>query len=209
MDEREIIEKVKAGDNDAFSELVIKYQTKVYNLCLRMCGNEEDAFDLSQEAFVRAWRSLSGFQYESAFSTWLFRLSSNICVDFLRAKKRRAAVSLTMSSDEDEEVQLDLPDPAPGPEEALLAAEDRELLTRALNALPAEHRQIITLRAINDLSYSQIAEILGIQEGTVKSRLSRARTALKNKLLQIGNKPLQSSSILSEGTTKGGMRSEL
>ena len=204
MDERETIEKVRAGDNDSFSELVTKYQSRVYNLALRMCGNEEDAFDLTQEAFIRAWRSLSSFQFEAAFSTWLFRLTSNICVDFLRAKKRRATVSLTVVSDDDEELQLELPDPAPGPEQAVLAAEDRALLTQALNALPAEHRQIITLRAIDDLSYSQIAEILGIQEGTVKSRLSRARTALKNKLLQIGNKPLQSSSISSERETERG-----
>ena len=198
MEDKEIIEKVLAGDNDAFGLLVERYQNKIYNLCLRMCGNEDDAFDLTQDAFVRAWRNLGGFQFESAFSTWLFRLSSNICLDFLRAKKRRAAVSLTVSDEEDEESQLDLPDPGKSPEEAVIAAEDRNLLTQALNSLPTDHRQIIVMRAIDDLSYSQIAEILGIQEGTVKSRLSRARTALRNKLLQIGNKSKSKASIHAE-----------
>ena len=195
MEDREVIQRVLEGDNDAFGLLVEKYQTKVYNLALRMCGNEDDAFDLSQESFLRAWRSLGSFQFEASFSTWLFRLSSNICLDFLRAKKRRATVSLTMVSDEDEETQLDLPDAGPTPEEAALAADDRRLLAEALNSLPADFRQIITLRAIDDQSYSQIAEILGIQEGTVKSRLSRARTALRNKLLQNGNNSDTTSSI--------------
>ena len=196
MDEREIIQKVLDGDNDAFGLLVEKYQTKVYNLALRMSGNEDDAFDLSQEAFLRAWRSLGSFHFESSFSTWLFRLTSNICLDFLRAKKRKAAVSLTVTDDEDgEEVQLDVVDPDKTPEEAVIAAEDRQLLIRALNELPAVQRQILTMRAIDDLSYTQIAEILQIEEGTVKSRLSRARTALRNKLLQIGNKTNTHSSV--------------
>ena len=198
MDEREIIEKVRQGDNQAYEILVERYQSKIYNLALRMCGNEDDAFDLAQDAFVRAWKSLGSFQFESAFSTWLFRLTSNLCLDFLRAKKRRAAVSLTMSGEEDEEAQLDVPDPAMTPEEAVMAAEDRRILMEAINSLSADYRQIITLRAINDLSYAQIAQVLNIQEGTVKSRLSRARTELKNKLLQIGNKKKRASSTLSE-----------
>lgn len=197
MDDKTIIEQVLSGDNDAFGLLVEEYQTRIYNLCLRMCGDPDDAFDLSQETFVRAWKALAGFQFESAFSTWLFRLCSNICLDYLRAKKRRAAVSLTMT-DEDGETQLDLPDPAKGPEEQLLAAEDREALIKALNSLPADQRQIITLRAINGLSYTEIAQVMQLQEGTVKSRLSRARTNLRNKLLQIGNKTRSDTSVPSE-----------
>ena len=198
MDEREIIERVLAGDNDAFGLLVEAYQTKVYNLALRLCGNRDDAFDLAQESFFRAWRSLSGFQFESSFSTWLFRLCSNICLDWLRAKKRRPTVSLTSVDDEGEESQLELPDPGKSPAELLLAAEEREALARAMNQLPVEYREILTLRAIHDLSYTEIAEILKIKEGTVKSRLSRARLALRNKLLQNGNKTASDSSISPE-----------
>lgn len=198
MDEKAIIEKVLAGDNNAFGELVEAYQDRVYNLALRMCGNADDAFDLAQEAFFRAWRGLSGFQFESAFSTWLFRLSSNVCLDWLRAKKRRPTVSLTTLDDEGEEVQLEIRDPGKGPEELLLAAEDRKALAKALNELPVEYREILTLRAINDLSYEEISRILNLREGTVKSRLSRARLALRNKLLQNGNKTESASSIPSE-----------
>ena len=198
MEDKEIIEQVLAGDNNAFGALVERYQTRVYNLALRMCGNPDDAFDLAQEAFFRAWRGLPGFQFDSAFSTWLFRLSANVCLDWLRAKKRRPTVSLTTVDDEDEELQLELPDPGKGPEELVLAAEDRAALTKALNGLPVEYRQILTLRAIDDLSYAEIAGILKIKEGTVKSRLSRARLALRNKLLQNGNKSESETSIPSE-----------
>ena len=198
MDEKAIIEQVLSGDNNAFGLLVDEYQTKVYNLALRMCGNQDDAFDLSQEAFFRAWKNLPSFQFESAFSTWLFRLTTNICLDWLRAKKRRPTVSFTTVNDEDEESQLDLPDPGMNPEELLLAAEDRAVLTKAINELPVEYREILTLRAINDMSYTEIAEVLKLREGTVKSRLSRARNALRNKLLQNGNKTKTETSIPSE-----------
>ena len=204
MDENKIIEQVLAGDNNAFGALVECYQGKVYNLALRMCGDRDEAFDLAQEAFFRAWRGLSGFQRESAFSTWLFRLTANVCLDHLRAKKRRPTVSLNTLV-EDEEVELQIPDPAKGPEELLLAAEDRKALTRAMDQLPVEYRQILTLRAINGLSYEEIAAILEMPEGTVKSRLFRARMALRNKLLQNGNKSDSSASK----DQKGGMRHDL
>ncbi len=195
MDEKKIIEQVLAGDNNAFGLLVERYQDRVYNLALRMCGNPDDAFDLAQEAFFRAWRGLSGFQGDSAFSTWLFRLSSNVCLDWLRAKKRRPTVSLTAVDDDGEETQLDLPDPGKSPEELLEAAEDRATLAKAMNQLPVEYRQILTMRAINDMSYTEIAEALQIREGTVKSRISRARLALRNILLENGNKKGSEASI--------------
>lgn len=199
MDEKAIIKQVLAGDNDAFGILVETYQDRVFNLALRMSGNTDDAFDLAQEAFFRAWRGLSGFQFEASFSTWLFRLTSNVCLDWLRAKKRRPTVSLTSVGNEEETVQLDLPDPGMGPEELLIAAENRSTLAAAMNALPVEYRQILTLRAIDGLSYTEIAEVLQLREGTVKSRLSRARVALRNKLLQNGNKTESEASISSEG----------
>lgn len=195
MEDRELVERARAGDAAAFEELVLKYQQRVYNLTLRMTGNEEDAFDLSQEAFLKAWKGLETFHFESAFSTWLYRLTSNACLDFLRAQKRRRTVSLTAEDDDGEEIQIEITDPAPNPEQAALAAEDRRMLASALNALDDEAREIITLRVIDDLSYDRIAEVLGIREGTVKSRLSRAREKLRKKLLQIGNNPVISSSV--------------
>ena len=151
MDEKTIIEQVLAGDNNAFGALVETYQDRVYNLALRMCGNADDAFDLSQEAFFRAWRGLPGFQQEAAFSTWLFRLTANVCLDWLRAKKRRPTVSLTTADNDGEELQIELADPGKSPEEILEDAEDRAALAKAMNELPVEYRQILTMRAINDL----------------------------------------------------------
>ena len=187
-EERKIIKKAAAGNADAFEQLLLKYQTPIYNLCLRITGNQEDAADMTQEAFLKAWRSLSSFQFDSSFSTWLYRLASNTCLDYLRSLKRRPQCSLTVEDDEGEEQVLDVIDEAPTPEEALLSAEERSQLVNALSQLETSQRQIITLRVVNDLSYAEIAEILDVKEGTVKSRLARARDSLRKKFLQLGNK---------------------
>ena len=188
IEEIKYVKRAARGDSRAFEELVMLYQGPVYNLCFRMVGNAEDAADMSQEAFLKAWKNLEGFQFESAFSTWLYRLASNCCLDFLRSRKRRPTISLVTTNDEDEEQVMDVEDTAPGPEEQLFTREDREILQKALGEIDPEQRQILTLRVVNDLSYGEIAEILGIKEGTVKSRLSRARENLRKKVLQIGNK---------------------
>ena len=186
MDEKQLVQKAAAGDAAAFETLVERYQQQVYNLALRMVNNDADAQDLAQEAFVRAWRSLGSFHHTSQFSTWLYRLTSNICIDFLRAQKRRKVVSLTMLRD-DEDSQWDLPDDDPLPEQQMIAAEEREALSRAFAALDPEFRQVLTLRIVNGCSYQQIGEILDLPEGTVKSRLSRAREQLRKKMNTSGN----------------------
>lgn len=199
------IRQAAAGDPAAFEQLVLTYQKPVYNLALRMVGNPDDAFDLTQEAFLRAWRSMEQVRESGAFSSWLFRLTSNVCLDFLRAAKRRKTVSLSFEG-EDGEQQLELPDPSPDPEHCLLAMANRQAVMEAMNDLAVEHRQILTLRVINELSYQQIAEILDVAEGTVKSRLSRARRALRKKLEQSGNESASASSKLKEGRKRHGLR---
>lgn len=189
IDEKKIIKRASAGDADAFEQLVLTYQTPIYNLCLRMTGNPEDAADLSQESFLKAWRSLGSFQFESSFSTWLYRLASNTCLDYLRSIKRHPKVSLTVEDSDGETQMMDFPDTAPTPEDAAISKEENELLSRAMQELDEQQRQILTLRVVNDLSYAEIAEILSIKEGTVKSRLARTRDALRKKLLQSGNNP--------------------
>ena len=186
MDDKQLVQQAAAGDTAAFETLVERYQQQVYHLTLRMVGNDADAQDLAQEAFVRAWRGLGSFQFTSQFSTWLYRLTSNICIDFLRAQKRRKVVSLTMLRD-DEDSQWDLPDSDPLPEQQMIAAEEREALSRAFASLDPEFRQILTLRIVNGCSYQQISQILGVAEGTVKSRISRAREQLRKKMAANGN----------------------
>lgn len=205
IDEKNVILRAVNGDADAFEQLVRTYQTPIYNLCLRMTGNPEDAADLSQEAFVKAWRNLGSFQFESAFSTWLYRLASNTCLDFLRSLKRRPQVSLTVEDDDGEAQTLDVPDPAPTPEEAAITKEEHALLAQAMQALDEQQRQILTLRVVNELSYAEIAEVMGIKEGTVKSRLARTRDALRKILHQNGNEPAFSAS----NNQKGGCGNEL
>ena len=187
MSEEQLIRRAQQGDNVAFEELLLLHQKKVYNLCLRMSANPDDALDLSQEAFLRAWRSLGQYQFEASFSTWLFRLTSNICIDFLRRKKRRQETSLTESYDDsDEGAELSVPDAQPGPEQQAMTNETKIELARAIEQLSPEHREILQLRVIEDLQYEQIADILGVRVGTVKSRLARARLSFR-KILKAGN----------------------
>lgn len=188
IEEDKIIKKAVDGSAEAFEQLVVKYQTPIYRLCLRMTGNPEDAADLTQESFLKAWRALDTFRFGSGFSTWLFRLASNTCLDHLRAQKRRPVLPLTLEDNDGEEMTLDPPDSAPTPEEALLASEEQERLNKALAQLDPQQRHILTLRVVNDLSYTEIAEILEIKEGTVKSRIARARDALRKKYQKGGNK---------------------
>lgn len=186
MDELDLVRAAQSGDQGAFGRLVEQNQSKIYSLCYRMTGNPEDAADLTQEAFLNAWRGLSGFGGQSAFSTWLYRLASNACIDFLRREKRRAALSMTLE-DEDEDRQADLPDQRWSPERELERKEVRQALQAGLSALSPEHRQVLLLRETEGLSYQEISQVLDLEEGTVKSRIARARMALKEFLVKSGN----------------------
>ena len=207
IEEKKIIKKAVAGSAEAFEQLVLQYQNPIYNLCLRITGNPEDAADMTQESFLKAWRNLESFHFEAAFSTWLYRLASNTCLDFLRSAKRRRELSLTVEDESGESQLLDLPDPAPTPEASLLTNEENARLGAAMEQLDPEQRRILTLRVVNDLSYTEIAAVLNIKEGTVKSRLARARESLRKKLLQTGNKTEANPSNQQE--RKGGRGGEL
>ena len=194
MDDANWVKKAQKGDSTAFEQLVLAHQNQIYRLCFRMLGNAEDAADMTQETFLKAWRNLDRFQGDAAFSTWLYRLASNCCLDFLRSQKRRPTVSMTTEDDDGEEQTIEVADDSATPEEELLLKEERSEIARAMASLDEEQRQILSLRVVNDLSYTESAEILDIKEGTVKSRLARARENLRKKLLQIRNKTDSSSS---------------
>lgn len=187
FDENKVIQQVLNGDQEAFAQLVQQYEKPIYNLCLRMVGNPDDAQDLAQEAFLKAWRGLQFYKFEAAFSTWLYRLTSNVCIDFLRQQKRRPTTSLTVGDEEDENAELEIQDHRPLPEEQMVQQEKQKAVTDAMNQLDDEFRMLLTLRVMEERSYEQIAEIMDLKVGTVKSRISRAREKLRRILAKSGN----------------------
>ena len=183
MDERELIARLQKRDEAAFEELIRQYEKKVYTLCFRMCGNSEDAEEAAQDAFLALWRGIDRFRQESSLSTWIYRLATNACIDTLRRRKKQSgSVSL-----DDEELFVDAVDPAPQPHEEAERRETQRLLQEGLLSLPAEYRSILLLREIEGLSYSEISAALDLELGTVKSRISRGRTLLRNFLSVNGN----------------------
>ena len=185
--ERELVQQAKAGDRAAFAGLVSAYEGKIYNLALRYLGSREDAMDASQEVFLRVFRFLPGFQEESGFSTWIYRIGVNVCKDMLHRRLKRAEQTLEVPDEEDEGRPVDVPDLRYDPERIMEGAELRQALSDAILALPEQQREIIILRDIRGLSYEEIALALALEAGTVKSRLFRARESLRKKLLQNGN----------------------
>lgn len=197
----ELVRAAANGDQEAFAQLVRLHENKVYHLALRLCGTPEDAMDVAQEAFLAAWRALPDFRGEAGFATWLYRLTSNAAIDHLRkTKKQQGEVSL-----DDDESRLELPDDAPGPQEVAEGGELRSAVAAGLRQLGEDHRQVLVLRELQQLSYDEIADTLGLDLGTVKSRLSRARSALRKILLESGNLSGYLPSNHSEHKRKGGM----
>ena len=184
MDEKHILARARRGDLAAFEELVRRNEKRVYAVALRSSGSPEDAADITQEVFLRAWRSIEDFRGDSGFSTWLFRITANLCVDFAR---HRQAQPQTQPLTGEDDAERPIPDTAPTPEEHLENSELGRELAAALDEISEEHRRIVLLRDVSGLSYTEIAEVLEISEGTVKSRLSRARIALRTILQKRGN----------------------
>lgn len=193
-----LAEKARRGDQDAFAALVEENQGKVYNLALRLTGSVEDASDVAQDAFLNAWRGLPSFQGGCAFSTWLYRLTHNAAIDFLRRRSRQQGAGPVLSLD-GEESGLDnlIPDPTPTPQEQVERRELQEALSEGLAKLSPEYRQALSLR-LTGLSYAEIAQALDVEEGTVKSRIARARLSLRNYLRETGNLPAAAASKQTE-----------
>jgi RNA polymerase sigma-70 factor, ECF subfamily len=181
IDERALIQRCIAGDAAAFEPLVEKYRQRVWRLAYQVLHDREEAWDVAQEAFVRAFHSLSSFRGQSAFYTWLFRITVNVATD---RHRQRGAQARAFGPERvtEEEWARSTPDPGRGPDQEATRAEQRERIRRALDALPPKARTIIMLSDVEGLSYREIAEVLNCPIGTVMSRLHNARKRLKGLL---------------------------
>jgi len=183
-----LVQRTQRGDMAAFGQLVSKYQDKVFNTCWRICGNLEDARDLTQEAFLRALESMGSFQRKAGFYTWVFRIAVNLAISHRRSRKRSAHVSLDSAEGSSSGTQAQalvarIADPSDSaPDGPMRLSETQQLVLEALNRLDDEHRAVVVLRDIEAFDYREIAEILDLPTGTVKSRLHRARMALREYL---------------------------
>ncbi|MBQ6374355.1 MAG: sigma-70 family RNA polymerase sigma factor [Clostridia bacterium] len=178
MDENRLIERAVRGDAQAFNELLSQHEKRMYAVALRMCCNREDAQDCLQEAMLRIYRSISGFKAQSSFGTWVYRITMNTCLDELRRRKSRPSTSLDGLLD----TGWSPSDTGETPEQHALRSEQRRGLTQAIGELPDDMRAAVVLRDVQGMSYEEIAQVLSANVGTIKSRISRGRERLREKI---------------------------
>jgi len=185
----ELVARAKQGDREAFDALVERYTPKIYNVSLRITGSREDAEDCVQEAFLRAFGALRRFRGEAAFSTWLYRVAVNVANDATRRQRGQPLRASELAGSDPDAPTPELEGIEEGPraqggrpEESLQEAQRREVVIEAIRSLPEHHRTVIVLYDLQGLSYEEISRVVGARVGTVKSRLNRARLALKERL---------------------------
>ena len=184
LSDHELVAAARDGDELAFQEVVRRYRTPITNFVYRMLNDYDMAIDLAQETFVRVYTSIGRYEANYSFSTYIYRIASNLAISEIRKRKRRKVVSLfgVFTGEDGEPVELDPVDGAQLPEEVLLEDERKRAVRRAIASLPEKYRTALVLRDIEDHSYDEIAAILELSEGTVKSRINRARNLLREKL---------------------------
>lgn len=187
FNEADIIKRCQQGDLESFDILVSRYTERAYAVAFSVMGNSHDAGDMTQEAFIKVFRNISKFNFKSSFNTWLHRIVKNVCIDELRKRKRGTILSLDASiSSDDGEYTLQIPDESPGIQEILEKEEEKEFLWKALEELKENHRVVLVLADIKGYDYTEVAQILDIPVGTVKSRISRARIKLAEIIRKMG-----------------------
>jgi RNA polymerase sigma-70 factor (ECF subfamily) len=189
LDDLELVKRAKKNDPKAFERLLQKYRKSVYYMLLKMVNNTDDAEDLTQEAFAKAFNSLAKFDSKYAFSTWLFRIATNNCIDFIR-KKRIQTVSIDTSyqNDDGDSMSFDIRDTSLNPNEVMLKQQRKEYLKKAVERLPAKYKRLVDLRYFQELSYEEVATELELPLGTVKAQLFRARELLSQELKHMQDK---------------------
>lgn len=184
--EKSLIDKAQKGELEAFEKLIVQYEKRIYNICLRMLGDEQEAYDGAQEICVKLWKHIHTFEGNSKFSTWVYRIATNQCLDILRKRKHiQDEVSLYQTSkDSDTEWVLEEESKGDPTQDYVDNIALAQVMKEALGEIKEEYRQILILRDVEGYSYDEMSELLKINKGTVKSRLSRARLAMKQILSQ-------------------------
>jgi RNA polymerase sigma-70 factor, ECF subfamily len=185
LSDHDLIEATKQGDEAAFAEIVNRYRNPITNYLYRFLNDYEEAVDLAQETFVRVYFAIDRYHTDYAFSTYIYRIATNLAISEIRKRKRRNLLSLTglFQTEDENETEFQPPDQKALPDENLIDDEQSRFIARAIAALPDKYRAPIILREIEDKSYEEIAQILNLGLGTTKSRISRARNLLKEKLM--------------------------
>ncbi len=182
-EDRKLVAAAKKGDNQAFQKLLKKYRKSVYYMLLKMVKNADDAEDLTQEAFAKAFNSIEKFDSKYAFSTWLFRIATNNCIDFIRKKRvQTVSIDTPVEGDDGSNMRFDVRDEDLDPNEAMLKEQRRLYLNMAIERLPEKYKILVELRYFRELSYEEVAQELQIPLGTVKAQLFRARELLNQEL---------------------------
>ena len=179
-----ILTMIEKEDPRTFETILSTYKTQVYRTALMILKNEADAEDASQDIFLNIYKSLHKWKGNSALSTWIYRITHNVCIDIIRKRKRNDASPLTTYNDDGEENVLPVIDEQADVEEKVIQKSAYGALYAAIDRLPGKYREVIIFREINNLSYEEISKILSLPQGTVKSRIKRGREALKNLLLE-------------------------
>ncbi len=187
-DERKLVTRCLEGDLAAYEELIECHRAKVFAMLVQIVRNEEDAWDIAQQGFVKAWRSLSSFKGESAFFTWLFRIMRNLAIDFLRRKQRHGEQSLEAIEEKTGVLPAASTPASAAPDERAWQGEIADRIELALDTLSIDHREVIVMREIHGLSYQEIAKVTDCSQGTVMSRLFYARKKLQQELQDIYEK---------------------
>ena len=174
MDEL-LLRKAQRGDPEAFEQLITPLEQLIWRICWHYTGNRESAEDCGQETMIRIWRSLDSYRGECALESWVYRIAANCCMDYLRKKKRDKSVSMEPMREQG----FDPADPSPGTEEQVVAADEQKRLREAITQLPEDQREALIMTQLEKVSYEEAAKLLGISEGTIKSRVNRAKARLK------------------------------
>ncbi|AEY66643.1 sigma-70 family RNA polymerase sigma factor [Clostridium sp. BNL1100] len=182
INENNLLHKARNGDVGAFEELTTVYYSKVYSICYRMLNNTEDAYEQAQETFIKAFKYIKSFKGNCAISTWLYRIATNVCLDFIRKNKKRKVVSIEQSTFEDLQLKDSLVSDNPGPEKVAETNAQKQAIKAAMDKMNEKNRLVIILRDFMGLSYDEISDTMKIPVGTVKSRISRARNELRELL---------------------------